>query len=96
MVKALVRITVPIHEELEGKTTLPPGEYEANVGKDGMIAVYKDGGSYLPSPGTFEFIKVDKDLLNYWRASVAVIKAQQDYKNARSEFVRYFLENLKP
>ena len=90
MVKALVRTLIPIHEETWGEKTLGPGEYEAIASSEGTLMIHNSDGFFDLQPGQFEFIKADNELLEYWRMSVELVRAQRKYKIARANYDYYF------
>ena len=86
MVNVSIRTLTSIRRDPKKRNYLKPGEYDAEVNKGGTLCIHTQYGDYVPLPGQFEFIKAPKALLKYWRATFALLEAQEEYR--RTNLVR--------
>jgi hypothetical protein len=80
----------PITGTANKEAVLNPGEYDAETCLGGIITVCYGGEIYKPMPGQFVFLSAPKALTDYFRASVALVKAEAEYDAARERWEKSF------
>jgi hypothetical protein len=56
----------------------------------GVITVCYGGEIYRPMPGQYGFLSAPRVLMDYFRASVALVKAEAEYNAAREKWEKSF------
>jgi hypothetical protein len=68
------------------EAVLNPGEYDADACLGGIITVCYSGEMYKPVLGQYVFLSAPKALTDYFRASVALVRAETEYNAARERW----------
>ena len=88
--KVPVRVLSPVFSP-SGKY-LKPGKYSAELSRNGTLAICKPEKStggvrhYILKPEQFEFIDAPDELVNFWKARMALVEAQVIYEAAWQKF----------
>jgi hypothetical protein len=88
--KVHIKTLVPLHCRSRPATTLKPGEYEAEADVAGIIHVTHEDRYYRPMPGQYVFLSAPRALLDYFTATVALVKAQAEYNAAKEKWEKSF------
>jgi hypothetical protein len=81
---------VPIPGTANKKAMLNPGEYDAKADMGGIITVCYSGEIYRPMLGQYGFLSAPRVLMDYFRASIALVKAEAEYNTAKEKWEKSF------
>ncbi|GHV90415.1 hypothetical protein AGMMS50268_09180 [Spirochaetia bacterium] len=89
--KVWIKTLIPLYRRLKTVSTLEPGEYEAEADTAGIIHITHEGRYYRPMPGQYVFLSAPQALLDYFTATVALVKAQVEYEATKEKWQKTFI-----
>ena len=90
-VRIRIRTLIPISGILNSRISLDPGDYDADAVRSGIITVSRENEIFNPKPGQFVFLTAPEALLDYYRAAVALVKAQAEYNSAQKKWEKILM-----